>query len=103
MPREHDAFGRLITDCCDFAALPYRPIVAMRLSRRALMLASANISRQVHMRMNWQRIARLLCVLAAATTVSCTSTRATFLDDGVRGYSISCKGYLNNWESCLVK
>jgi hypothetical protein len=46
---------------------------------------------------------RALCVLACLGAVSCSSTRTTYLEDGSRGYSISCKGYLNNWDSCLIK
>ena len=55
------------------------------------------------MRTNRQWLLRVLCVLASVSAVSCSSTRTTFLEDGSRGYSISCKGYLNNWQSCLIK
>ena len=52
-------------------------------------------------------VGRLSCALASVlvclVAASCSSTRTTFLEDGTRGYSISCKGYLNNWNSCLIK
>ena len=55
------------------------------------------------MKTSWQWFPRVLCVLACLGAVSCGSTRKMFLEDGTRGYSITCKGYLNNWESCLIK
>jgi hypothetical protein len=47
--------------------------------------------------------ARVVCVLSAATLVSCGSLRTTYLADGTKGYSIACRGLLNTWDSCLVK
>ena len=34
---------------------------------------------------------------------SCASERTTYLADGSRGYSVSCRGFLNSWDQCLVK
>lgn len=48
-------------------------------------------------------IPRILCVLACLAAAACGSIRTTFLEDGSRGYSISCKGYLTSWNSCLIK
>jgi hypothetical protein len=48
-------------------------------------------------------VARVVCVLASVTLVSCASLRTTYLADGSRGYAISCRGFLNTWDSCLVK
>ena len=45
----------------------------------------------------------MACVLAALTLVSCGGLRTTYLADGSQGYLVSCKGFLNSWESCLVK
>lgn len=47
--------------------------------------------------------AKALCVLISVALVSCVSLRKTYLADGSKGYSISCKGFLSSWESCLVK
>lgn len=44
-----------------------------------------------------------ICVLAGVSLVSCASLRKTYLADGNRGYAISCRGFLNSWDSCLVK
>ena len=49
------------------------------------------------------RAARLVCVLACVALVSCASLRTTYLEDGKKGYAISCRGFLNTWDSCLVK
>jgi len=56
-----------------------------------------------YMKTSWRWLPQILCVLASLGAVSCGSTRTMYLDDGARGYSISCKGYLNSWQSCLVK
>jgi hypothetical protein len=48
-------------------------------------------------------VARILCALSSVAFVACSSQRATYLADGAKGYVITCKGYLNNWESCLIK
>ena len=55
------------------------------------------------MRITWQWLPRIFCVLACLGAASCGSTRSMYLDDGARGYAISCKGYLNSWDSCLIK
>src|ERR1700753_2025979 len=47
--------------------------------------------------------AAVIGVLASPTLVSCASPRTTYLADGPRGYSVSCHGFLNSWNSCLVK
>jgi hypothetical protein len=55
--------------------------------------------------MNTQRLwsplvwSAFLCLGATA----CSSTRTTYLEDGGRGYSLSCKGSLNSWQNCLIK
>jgi hypothetical protein len=47
--------------------------------------------------------ARLVCVLTSVALVSCAGLRTTYLADGSRGYAISCRGFLNSWDACLVK
>jgi len=47
--------------------------------------------------------ARVVCVLASMTLVSCAGLRTTYLSDGSKGYAISCRGFLNTWDACLVK
>src|SRR5579859_5907238 len=48
--------------------------------------------------------ARLICVLATVALASCSAgLRRTYLADGSPGYAISCRGFLNTWDSCLVK
>jgi len=47
--------------------------------------------------------ARLVWALASVALVSCGSLRTTYLANGTRGYAISCRGFLNTWDSCLVK
>jgi hypothetical protein len=44
-----------------------------------------------------------LCALVCLGTAACSSTPTTFLEDGTRGYAVTCKGYLNSWQACLVK
>ncbi len=44
-----------------------------------------------------------LCVAISLALASCASKRATYLDNGKRGYLITCGGFFNKWESCLVK
>jgi hypothetical protein len=48
-------------------------------------------------------VARIVSVLGTAALVSCGGLRHTYLADGSRGYAISCRGFLNTWDSCLVK
>lgn len=48
--------------------------------------------------------AAVICALSAVGLVSCaSSSRTTYLADGSRGYAVACKGFLNTWDSCLVK
>jgi hypothetical protein len=47
--------------------------------------------------------ARMVGVLASVALASCAGVRTTYLADGTRGYSVSCRGFLNTWDSCLVK
>jgi hypothetical protein len=47
--------------------------------------------------------ARLVWALASVALVSCGSLRTTYLADGTKGYAIACRGFLNTWDSCLVK
>ena len=47
--------------------------------------------------------AAVTCVLTSTTLVSCANSRTTYLADGTQGYSVSCRGMLNTWDSCLVK
>lgn len=44
-----------------------------------------------------------LCAFLGLGATACSSTRTTYLEDGGRGYSLSCKGYLNSWQNCLIK
>ena len=44
-----------------------------------------------------------LCALAGLAVAACGGLHKTYLPDGNRGYSISCRGFLNTWDSCLVK
>ena len=47
--------------------------------------------------------ARVIGALTLLTLVSCGSLRTTYLADGSKGYAIACRGFLNTWDSCLVK
>jgi hypothetical protein len=47
--------------------------------------------------------AAVICALTSITVASCASERTTYLANGARGYSVSCRGFLNSWDSCLVK
>ncbi len=49
----------------------------------------------------WRSLA--LCAFLCLGMTACSSTRTTYLEDGGRGYSLSCKGYLNSWQNCLIK
>jgi len=44
-----------------------------------------------------------LCLLVSFALASCANARRTYLDTGARGYLITCGGFFNQWESCLVK
>lgn len=58
---------------------------------------------QPNMQKSCLRVAGIVCALSALALVACSSQHATFLADGSKGYMIKCSGYLNSWESCLVK
>ncbi len=45
----------------------------------------------------------MIWALTSIGLVSCASERTTYLANGARGYSVSCRGFLNSWDSCLVK
>lgn len=45
----------------------------------------------------------VLCLGVSLALAGCATTRATYLDSGRRGYLITCGGFFNQWESCLVK
>jgi len=47
--------------------------------------------------------AAVVGVLLSVTLVACASQRTTYLANGERGYSVSCRGFLNNWNTCLVQ
>lgn len=51
---------------------------------------------------HWRKLGVLLAA-ASLAAASCVSHRATFLPDGQMAYAISCKGFLDSWQSCLVK
>jgi hypothetical protein len=55
------------------------------------------------MNKNWQWALRAACVAASLALVSCGGLRTTYMPDGSQGYLVSCKGFMNSWESCLVK
>ena len=42
-------------------------------------------------------------VLACLALVAGAGLRTNHLTDRTRGYAISCRGFLNSWDSCLVK
>ncbi len=45
-----------------------------------------------------------LCALVCLGTAACSSTpTTTYLEDGTRGYAVTCKGYLNSWQNCLIE
>jgi hypothetical protein len=55
------------------------------------------------MRMTLCSAAGIVGALAVSAALSGCSTHRTYLADGSRGYSITCRGFLNTWDSCLVK
>jgi hypothetical protein len=44
-----------------------------------------------------------LCALGCLGAAACSSTPTTYLEDGTRGYAVTCKGYLNSWQNCLIE
>jgi len=55
------------------------------------------------MRMIACSAAGIVGALAVSAALTGCSTHRTYLADGSRGYSITCRGFLNTWDSCLVK
>lgn len=53
------------------------------------------------MGMKW--LWRMLWVAALLAATSCVSQRTTYLPDGEMAYAISCRGFLDSWQSCLIK
>lgn len=52
------------------------------------------------------RISRVSCLLVLSACVAasaCSSQRVTYLQDGRKAYAISCRGFLNTWQTCLVR
>ena len=52
------------------------------------------------------RITRVSCLVllsASLAASACSSQRTTYLPDGHSAYAISCRGFLNSWQSCLVR
>jgi hypothetical protein len=52
------------------------------------------------MRISWLR--RLLLLSVCLLGSACATQKTTYLPDGRKAYAISCKGFLNSWQSCLV-
>ena len=52
------------------------------------------------MRTGWWCCLLFLTVCLAAG--ACSTQRTTYLPDGRKAYAISCRGYLNSWQTCLV-
>jgi hypothetical protein len=44
-----------------------------------------------------------LGVAASLAAAGCAGLRTTYLENGNKGYLITCRGYFNTFESCLVK
>ncbi len=55
------------------------------------------------MRIGWLWLARISCASVALAVISCSVMRTTYTEDGRRGYALSCKGFFNSWDTCLVK
>ena len=45
----------------------------------------------------------LLCLGMSLGLAACSGTRRVYLENGAPAYLITCGGYFNSWESCLVK
>lgn len=52
------------------------------------------------MRISW--VSSLLILSASLGASACSSQRTTYLPDGHKAYAISCRGFLDSWQSCLV-
>ena len=50
---------------------------------------------------SWAAVA--LCVLTSIALASCANERKTYSASGQKGYAVSCRGFMNNWNTCLVK
>jgi hypothetical protein len=48
----------------------------------------------------WMSVAAIAASLAAA---ACVGPRTTYLENGSKGYLITCRGFLNTFDSCVVK
>ena len=53
------------------------------------------------MRLSW--LCCLLLLSASLVASGCRSQRPTYLPDGRKAYAIACRGFLNSWQSCLVR
>ena len=54
--------------------------------------------------LNWKRLMTgALCVIAGLMLDACAGQRTIYLDNGAKGYLVTCKGYLNSWETCLLR
>jgi len=53
------------------------------------------------MRICWRWHCLLLLLVSLAVS-ACSGQRITYLPSGQKAYAISCKGFLNSWQSCLV-
>lgn len=53
--------------------------------------------------LRWSKCGRALCLVASLALGACATQRSTYLESGARGYLITCGGFFNRWESCLVK
>lgn len=43
-----------------------------------------------------------LCLMFLIGCGGCLSKRATYLSDGVQGYTISCRGPFKHWNDCML-
>jgi hypothetical protein len=50
-----------------------------------------------------KRHGRAVLISIALAMTSCAGQRTTYLPDGRMAYAISCRGFLNSWQSCLIK
>ena len=57
----------------------------------------------VTMSNKWWRFVQLGCVAGSLALAACSTAKPIYLSSGTQGYLVTCKGFLNDWESCLVK
>lgn len=69
------------------------------MSRTMIGLCVAPESSGMGLKRHW----RVVLIAAALAATSCAGQRTTFLPDGRTAYAISCKGFLNSWQTCLIK